>query len=64
MTPPEDAVEIIFYLFDELSGEGGFADAGETDNCDDRAIFFEYPLFEGIEFLGAVVESVAFGGGC
>ncbi len=48
MTPPDDAVEIIFYLFDELSGEGGFADAREADNCDDGAIFLEYPLFEGI----------------
>ena len=60
MVAPEDTIVFILGLFEEVSGNGGFADAGQSREDDYIAVFFEYPLFEEGEFSIAVVEAIGF----
>ena len=46
MTAPEEAIVVILDVFDELSGDRGFADAGQSREGDYTAVLFEEPLFE------------------
>ena len=58
----DDIVEVGFDLLGEADGEGGFANAGDSQKCDEATAIFCYPVLEGGEFGGSSVKGEEFGG--